>query len=86
MCGFLHNSQYCVIVSLLVTVHCTRCNASRVVFLIWPLRMYCRLLLCSSCGMQDLLWVVGFGVSALMERGERGFYGLSGFSKASKSY
>jgi hypothetical protein len=36
--------------------------------------------------MQDLLWVVGFGVSALMERGERGFYGLSGFSKASKSY
>jgi len=83
VCGCLHNSQSCVDVSLLVNVHCPRCSASRVVFLMRPLRMYCRLLLCSLCGMQDLLWGGGFCVTSLKVRGERGFYGWSGFSKAS---
>ena len=60
--GRLHNSQSCVIVLQFVTVRCTHCNASRMIFLMWPLYMHCHLLLCSSCGMR---WVRGFGVTGL---------------------
>jgi len=62
VCVCLHNSQTCVIVVPFVIVRCTHCNASRVVFLMWPLHMHCRLLLCSSCGMR---WGGGFGLIAL---------------------
>ena len=95
VCVCLHNSQACLIVSLLVNVRCTHCNASRVVFLMWPLYMHCRLLLCSSYGLR---WGGGFGLIALnwgfgvtaLERGfgvtalKCGFCGWSGCSKGSK--
>jgi len=69
VCGCLHNSLFCVIASLLVIVHCTRCSAIRVVFLSG--RFVCTVVfqLCSSCGMQGLSWGDGFSVTALKGRG-----------------
>jgi len=84
--GCLHNSQSCVTASLLIINPCTQCNASRVIFLMRLLRMYCRfsaVLIVWDAGSTLGWWI--FGEIALKGRMVGGrFYGWSGFSKASK--
>ena len=47
----------CVVVPLLVVIHCTHVTMSRVVFLMWLLSLYCRFLLCWDAGSVLEWWV-----------------------------
>ena len=74
-------------VPLLIIIHCTHYNASRMVFLMCLLRMYCRfsaVLIVWDAG-STLGWGV-FCCDRFKGAGKGGgrFYGWSGFSKASK--
>ena len=87
MCGCLHNSQSCVIVSLLVVIHCTHCNASRVVFLMWLLRLYCRfsaVLIVWDAGV--CFGVVGFWCDCFKGAREGGFSAGQALVRLRKSY
>jgi hypothetical protein len=47
----------CVLVPLLVVIHCTKVAMSRVVILMWLLSLYCRFLLCWDAGSALEWWV-----------------------------
>jgi hypothetical protein len=47
----------CVVVPLLVVIHCTHVAMSRVVFLMWLLSLCCRFLLCCYAGSALECWV-----------------------------
>jgi len=87
VCDCLHNSQSCVSVSLLIIIHCTHCNASRVVFLMWLLCTYCRfsaVLIVWDAGSTLGWWV--FGVTALKGRGGGGFMVGQVLARLRRSY
>ena len=55
--SIVHGVSVCVVVPLLVVIHCTNVTMSRVVFLMWLLCLYSRFLLCWDAGSALEWWV-----------------------------